>query len=502
MRKKQFSFVLFNGVLIALLGLGACSDDKPNIPDDSSGGIPVANGFYVASTDEEVQPTAANVLVSEEVAAESISTQTRDGFVGNLMFLATGSYNVVRIEDRAITETYGGSSEVLDPTGSGDCKADNGYALVSNVALDGDAFIISQAGLYKVTYDDTRSEIIVLPITRLGILGTSTEGGWSSGQELSLRSSTADSVVFRGEGIVMRAGEYKVRFNCRWDISRLIDENAGLGAANGYKTFTNYGGSTNAADGSPALALGGPNFKLLAANEGVYTVNVRFAGESVAVRLIKTGDAPEVTFNPDNFKWGLIGSASINGWDKDDLNFFYKGLSGGKHTWINAFPIGKDEEEKKGEFKIRANDTWDVNLGVGGVNITGSAMISGSDNFILDGADNFYLMTLSTSDDGASWDLAIEPATWGIIGNATPTGWESDTDLTYDDNRSSASVTIALTEGEYKFRVNDAWDFNVGGDNISELVLDGANLKIATAKTYTIGLNMDSFGNFALSGVE
>ena len=46
----------------------------------------------------------------------------------------------------------------------------------------------------------------------------------------------------------------------------------------------------------------------------------------------------------------------------------------------------------------------------------------------------------------------------GIIGSATPGGWDADTDLVKDaadPNLWKANVT--LVDGEAKFRANDAW---------------------------------------------
>jgi len=46
---------------------------------------------------------------------------------------------------------------------------------------------------------------------------------------------------------------------------------------------------------------------------------------------------------------------------------------------------------------------------------------------------------------------------WGIIGAATPTGWDSDTDLVYDAATRTLSVDIDLVPGGWKFRGNNEW---------------------------------------------
>jgi hypothetical protein len=77
---------------------------------------------------------------------------------------------------------------------------------------------------------------------------------------------------------------------------------------------------------------------------------------------------------------------------------------------------------------------------------------------------------------------------WGIIGTATPGGWDSDTDMTWNAADETWTLTTELAAGELKFRANDGWDINLGGDSMDDLVENGANLQIAEAGTYTITL--------------
>ncbi len=75
----------------------------------------------------------------------------------------------------------------------------------------------------------------------------------------------------------------------------------------------------------------------------------------------------------------------------------------------------------------------------------------------------------------------------GIIGSATPTGWDSDTDLNFVTG-TQYEITIALTAGEAKFRANDDWGTN-WGDGAFPMgtgTQDGANIPIATAGTYLV----------------
>lgn len=56
-----------------------------------------------------------------------------------------------------------------------------------------------------------------------------------------------------------------------------------------------------------------------------------------------------------------------------------------------------------------------------------------------------------------------EPYFIGIIGSATPTGWDSDTDMDYDPAKGYWYINIDLIGGEFiKFRMNDGWSWNMG----------------------------------------
>lgn len=97
---------------------------------------------------------------------------------------------------------------------------------------------------------------------------------------------------------------------------------------------------------------------------------------------------------------------------------------------------------------------------------------------------NFYTMTLTPY---PAWP------NWGIIGDATPTGWGSDTNMDYSLSTRLYSVTIHMNTGGYKFRLDDGWGVNFG-DNGNDLSLDpdGANISIAVAGDYKIIANFSS----------
>jgi len=59
--------------------------------------------------------------------------------------------------------------------------------------------------------------------------------------------------------------------------------------------------------------------------------------------------------------------------------------------------------------------------------------------------------------------------------------------MTYNQETGAWEATIDLAADEIKFRANDGWDINWGGDT-ENLTEGGDNIKIAEAGTYFIQL--------------
>lgn len=87
----------------------------------------------------------------------------------------------------------------------------------------------------------------------------------------------------------------------------------------------------------------------------------------------------------------------------------------------------------------------------------------------------------------------IPITTIGIIGSASPNGWDSDVDMTYVPYNAETkelgyweAKDITLASGEIKFRANDDWAINWGGDT-NDLTQGGDNISVE-AGTYDIKL--------------
>ena len=77
----------------------------------------------------------------------------------------------------------------------------------------------------------------------------------------------------------------------------------------------------------------------------------------------------------------------------------------------------------------------------------------------------------------------------GIIGSATPTGWDSDTDMATTDNI-TYTINMTFSTGEVKFRQDDAWTLNWGSTTFptGTATQDGPNIPVP-AGTYDVTFN-------------
>jgi len=153
------------------------------------------------------------------------------------------------------------------------------------------------------------------------------------------------------------------------------------------------------------------------------------------------------------------------------------------------------------EFKFVPVPSWSGDLGgtntgvdAAGVN-TGT--VGGGNNAKVLGA-GYYLVEF----DDNTKTYKASPRNWGVIGDATPTGWGSDTDLVYNPVTGTLEVTLALTAGGLKFRPNNDWAGLDVGDGNADGVLDqlgGNNIPVTVAGTYKIVMDLRNYGKLKYS---
>ncbi|MEM9929780.1 MAG: SusE domain-containing protein [Bacteroidota bacterium] len=137
------------------------------------------------------------------------------------------------------------------------------------------------------------------------------------------------------------------------------------------------------------------------------------------------------------------------------------------------------------EFKFTDAPNWDN--GNFGDNDGDGNIDDGGDNIV--GTDaGLYRLTVNINDKTYTSELT----NWGVIGSATPTGWDSDTDMVYDAGTGILSVTLDLVGGDdsaIKFRANDDWATNLGDTGADgTMEYGGDNIAVAESGNYTIEL--------------
>lgn len=151
------------------------------------------------------------------------------------------------------------------------------------------------------------------------------------------------------------------------------------------------------------------------------------------------------------------------------------------YSWYNGFC------HLNGEFKLTSTQDWKTAVAFGAGDKAGKLSTDGKAPNLNAEADGLYYVTADINELKYSLVLVDK---LGIIGNATPSGWDGQTDFTpsADFLVWSAEVEFAA-DGEWKFRMNDNWDYNLGGDP-ADLSVDGANMPTPGAGKYLVTLNL------------
>lgn len=393
---------------IALLGVMAFAvscDDETNI--DGGGSIKVGDGFFISKVGSV--PTIADQLKDEVVEKDGFASEAREGFFANYIFLTAGNYNIVSVLDQELNKTYGGPV-VASPTTGSDCDL-GAYTLVEEFVENGAAIPVANDGLYKVIFDNTTKEIILYRIQKANIIGGAASFGWSNnvaGDMSPVGPVTAAGATFKVTGVDMSQGEFKVRFNCRWQIDRRIDPAGIYSLTNGYGAFTNFGGSSAA-----NLAAGGANLKIAFGNDGKYDFELKWTPAD-GFKLTPDNKIPKLPKAVNSFAWSVVGDATPNGWP-NDTNLATEAvltLASGSTTTTATYEIPSIALIAGNQFKFRANKDWAINIGPksGSVGtITGGANFDlTGDNFVVNAsAGGNYKITIATTNQGEKWNLTF-----------------------------------------------------------------------------------------------
>jgi hypothetical protein len=463
--KKLWAVAL---MLAASFAMVSCDEDEPIV--EVQEGLNVADGYYFVVEGED--PVAERSLTPEQVEGDGFAAVDRDGFYGNYVFLEAGDYQLQKVESKEVTLTLGGTLSTVPLDSLTGEEPFNSYDLAM-LSENGAVISIANDGFFKISYDETTTELIVMEVEKVSFIGV--PSGWSDVELDIVSANPTDGFVFNTTDLTIREGdEYKIRINNAWKIIRNNE------AGNGYVAFTNYGGSGD------NLVAGGGNIPF-SQEDGVYTIEVELQNDGGAfLGFNKTGEAEEITFDPENYQFGAIGDATAGGWDTD-RDFIYKGVDGDTHTWVQVVTFAAT-----GEFLLITNDVFDFKIG-GTLNPAESSIVVGGDNIPTPGEGAFFIK-IQTSDEGETWNISMSEFGWELIGAGSPSGtWDSGTELTSEgfvDGVSTYSYTGNFVGGEFKFRGGQDWDLNFGGTLDALEYNSGTNLNLE-AGNYEVVLTFD-----------
>lgn len=180
-----------------------------------------------------------------------------------------------------------------------------------------------------------------------------------------------------------------------------------------------------------------------------------------------------VTLDMNNLSYSvgkpvLYMAGDANGWKQIDVLNSEDGVNFKGYMYLN-----------QNGFKFCSQPNWD------GTNY-GADFDTAPDagNIVIAEEAGFYQVDVDLS----AKTYTLTPFTIGIIGNATPKGWDGDTNMTYKpEERCWELKGVTLSDGEMKFRHTNDWSLSWGGELDNLTTQNGPNIVVA-AGTYDIKL--------------
>lgn len=193
-------------------------------------------------------------------------------------------------------------------------------------------------------------------------------------------------------------------------------------------------------------------------------------------------------------------AGDFQGWDIANASTIVSVNDDGVYEGYIYIPAGGTNE-----FKLYAQPDW-VPDSYGTTNEDSTLFKANyaGDNFMAP-SDGYYLFAVNMNDS----TYFLMKTDWGLIGGATPGGWDTDTEMAFDPETETWSVTAdMIADGSFKFRANKAWQLDFGIDEEGNLVyanhpwkdyVDQPQLSVPEDGNYTIKLDLHEPGNYTYS---
>lgn len=216
--------------------------------------------------------------------------------------------------------------------------------------------------------------------------------------------------------------------------------------------------------------------------------NVFSPGSAVKVTPI---DVPEIIDYPS-----LYVAGDFQGWDITTASRISSVNDDGIYEGYIYIPAGGT-----GELKLYAQQDWAATSY--GYDSEGKIKVANyaGDNLVAP-SEGYYLLMVNVNE----MTFQLIKTSWGIIGAATPGGWEADTPLVYDVESQTWSVTAEMkADGSFKFRANNEWVFDFGladgrpayANHPWKPYVEQPQFTVPSDGNYTITLDLHIPGNYA-----
>ena len=193
-------------------------------------------------------------------------------------------------------------------------------------------------------------------------------------------------------------------------------------------------------------------------------------------------------------KLTVAGSYAYNNWSPGKGQFVYD-FAGTDVQYSGVIDFGEDVSALQFKFVGEAWGNNEFSVPAGEAQAPEAAELplvaGGGDNIAAYTTHRYYSLTLDKSAPKVIKNFSFNSL--GVIGDATSTGWDADTDMQFNPAKQRFYVDMTLADGTIKFRANDAWDVNWGGA-AGVLVSGGDNIPV-TAGNYRIYVNLNDPAN-------
>jgi len=186
----------------------------------------------------------------------------------------------------------------------------------------------------------------------------------------------------------------------------------------------------------------------------------------------------------------VAGSYAYNNWTPGKGQFVFD-FDGTDTKYSGVIDFGEDVSALQFKFVGTAWGQNEFSVPSGEAQAAEAAELplvaGGGDNIAAYTTHRYYSLTLDKTTPKVIKNFSFNSL--GVIGDATSTGWDADTDMQFNADKQRFYVDITLIDGTIKFRVDDAWTLDWGGaDGLLEK--GGANIAV-TAGDYRIYVNLN-----------